>query len=103
MKKIKVEYTFATGQFENAKPVVEIEIPEGMNTVEEFQYLHDMFHNLSDRKIKEAKPKEKTYPNTKDGKLQARKDGVDIDNEPYLDGEEDEGAKIENATRYNRG
>ena len=101
MTKIKVELTIATGQFENAKPTIEVEIPDNLSPVEQFYHLYDMFHDLTERRPSHRQ-NEKTYPKTKWGKIQARKDGVDIDNDPYLDGEEDEGAKIENSARYQR-
>ena len=82
MEQIKVEFTIATGQYENAKPTIEISIPVGMTPQEKFRYLHDMFHNLAERRPSHRQ-NEKTYPNTKWGKIQARKDGVDIDNDPY--------------------
>ena len=102
MKKITIDYTFATAQYENAKTTLEIEIPEGMSVIEEYKYLYNMFHDAGMKMPKEEKPK--TYPNTKWGKLQARKDGVDIDNDAYLgtDGG-DEGARIDNMKERSKG
>ena len=101
MKKVKVEYTFATAQFENAKPTVEISIPDNLDAIQEYWYLYDMFHEISQKRPSHHQ-NEKTYPNNRYGLLQARKDGVDVDNSAYLDGDEDEGARIENNQRYNR-
>jgi|TARA_Y100000310_G_scaffold202203_2_gene202335 hypothetical protein len=100
--KIKVEYTIPTGQFANAKPIVEIDIPDGMTPREQFYYLWDMFHNLSENRTADNQTKPEDYPSGKWGKLKARKEGHPVDNDPYLDGEEDEGARQEDMKRHNK-
>ena len=102
MKTIKVEITIPTGVYANAKPVMEIGIPENLTPTEEFYYLWDMFHNLSERRTKDTQTKAEDYPKNRYGKIKAQKEGYPVDNDPYLDGEEDEGAKIENMKRAER-
>ena len=100
--KIKVELTIATGQFENAKPIIEVDMPNDLSPVEQFYYLYDMFHDLTERRPKNNQTKAEDYPKGRYGKIKARREGFGIDNDPYLDGEEDEGAKIDNAARVAR-
>ena len=44
--KIKAEITIATGQFENIKPVIEIEVPDNLTGEDLFWHLHDRFHKI---------------------------------------------------------
>lgn len=94
--KIQAEVTIATGQYENIKPVIEIEVPDGLEGVKLYWHLYDMFHNIE-------RPSHKTTniePKNKWQKLNARKEGQDFDNDPYLDGDEDEGSKQDNLKAY---
>jgi len=99
MKKVSVELTFATGgQYENAKPTIEVEVPEDLDPVGQYFFLYDMFHNIQEKRPSHNQTD--TPKNTKWGKLQARAEGFDMDNDPYLDGDQDEGSRIENATAH---
>ena len=89
--KAKVSFTFATKAFENIKPQIEIEVPD-MNMMEAHAYFEKMIRG-------EKKPYKAP---TKWQKIQAKKEGFDIDNDPYLDGDQDEGAKRENFAEHNK-
>lgn len=101
-KTVEVEITIPTGVYANAKPTISVEIPKYLSPVQEFYYLWDMFHNLSERRPKDTQTKAEDYLKGKYGELKARKEGFAVDNSSYLDGEEDEGAKLENMERVNR-
>ena len=45
-KIIKAEVTIATGQFENIKPIIDIEVPEELIGEELWKHLHDRFHMI---------------------------------------------------------
>lgn len=98
MKTIKITYTIATAQYENAKAEVEIEVPDNLTPVQEYFYLYDMFHNINEKRPSHNQTE--APKNTKWGKLQGRAEGYDIDNDSYLDGDQDEGSRIENATAH---
>ncbi len=60
--------------------------------------MYDMFHDIQSKR---PSHKETEVPkNTKWGKLQGRAEGFDIDNDSYLDGDQDEGSKIENYSSH---
>ena len=98
--KIKTTFTFATSQYENAKPEVEIEVPDAIakDPIQLYWYLYDMFHDIGKKRPKDVSFK----PPVKWEMLKAQKEGFDMDNSPYLDGDQDEGSKIENQTNYNK-
>ena len=75
--KIKTELTFATGQYENAKPVIEIDVPDAIakDPIQLYWYLYDMFHDIG-----KSRPKPAAYKPTPNWKMtKARKEGVDFD------------------------
>lgn len=78
MKIIKCEITIPTGVYANIKPVIEVSIPDELNPIEEYFYLWDMFHNLSERRspskpiAKSEKPRYKrNFPDTGENSFQS--------------------------------
>src|SRR3990167_1105102 len=79
--KIKVEFTIPTGQFANAKPQVEIEIPDDLNPREQYFYLHDLFYNLTQKRetpVKKPLSQSAQY-------MRAQQTGADVDHIPGQD------------------
>ena len=96
-KKIKAQLLVPTGVYANLKCDIDLDVPENLNNVELVQYLWDTYHNIFERERPSHKETKASEYKGRRGLLQARKEGFDVDNSPYLNGEEDEGAKIANA------
>jgi len=93
--KIKAEITIAMGQYENIKPIIEIEVPDGLHSEELYWHLHDRFSKMKKPVVNEHKVEKWRL-------LKGRQEGQDIDNSPYLDGDEDKGAREENMQVYEK-
>jgi len=93
--KAKIEFTFATKQFENIKPTLDIDIAEldGKELKEVYEFFERFAEEMKGRNIKVKKaPKQQVVPKYK--LLQAQKDGEDIDNNPYLGTDRDRHAEL---------